>query len=110
MLASGWEGFWECRNSEQGGFGDREGTQGQAEPLFTRCPWQVGWTHINLVKKLSESASRVSLVLKKVPLSLPGSPLPPGQQVSIPSAPSARLGDSQVSALWEVIPKCGDAR
>ncbi|XP_040545984.1 connector enhancer of kinase suppressor of ras 1 isoform X1 [Gallus gallus] len=41
----------------------------------------VGWTHINLVKKLSESASRVSLVLKKVPLSLPGSPLPPGQQV-----------------------------
>lgn len=41
----------------------------------------VGWTHINLVKKLSESASRVSLVLKKVPLSLPGSPLPPSQQV-----------------------------
>ncbi|XP_021230905.1 connector enhancer of kinase suppressor of ras 1 isoform X2 [Numida meleagris] len=41
----------------------------------------VGWTRINLAKKLLEKASRVSLVLKKVPLSLPGSPLPTRQQV-----------------------------
>uniref|UniRef100_G1MPV5 Connector enhancer of kinase suppressor of Ras 1 n=1 Tax=Meleagris gallopavo TaxID=9103 RepID=G1MPV5_MELGA len=41
----------------------------------------VGWTHINLVKKLLEKASGVSLVLKKVPLSLPGSPLSTRQQV-----------------------------
>uniref|UniRef100_A0A8C3KYD9 Connector enhancer of kinase suppressor of Ras 1 n=1 Tax=Chrysolophus pictus TaxID=9089 RepID=A0A8C3KYD9_CHRPC len=41
----------------------------------------VGWTRVNLVKKLLEKASRVSLVLKKVPLSLPGSPLSIRQQV-----------------------------
>ncbi|XP_032304818.1 connector enhancer of kinase suppressor of ras 1 isoform X1 [Coturnix japonica] len=41
----------------------------------------VGWTRINLVKKLLEKASGVSLVLKKVPLSLPGCPLPTRLQV-----------------------------
>ncbi|OXB74783.1 UNVERIFIED_CONTAM: hypothetical protein H355_003670 [Colinus virginianus] len=41
----------------------------------------VGWTRINLEKKLLEKASGVSLVLKKVPLSLPGSPLPIRQKV-----------------------------
>ncbi|OXB55741.1 hypothetical protein ASZ78_015636 [Callipepla squamata] len=41
----------------------------------------VGWTRVNLEKKLLEKASGVSLVLKKVPLSLPGSPLPTRQKV-----------------------------
>ncbi|XP_052555016.1 connector enhancer of kinase suppressor of ras 1 isoform X1 [Tympanuchus pallidicinctus] len=41
----------------------------------------VGWTRINLVKKLLEKDSRASLVLKKLPLSLPGSPLSTRQQV-----------------------------
>lgn len=66
--------------------------RGWAVPLLTRCPWQVGWTRVNLVKKLLEKASRASLVLKKLPLSLPGSPLSTRQQVSIPSTSSARKG------------------
>ncbi|XP_077193799.1 connector enhancer of kinase suppressor of ras 1 isoform X3 [Paroedura picta] len=37
----------------------------------------VGWTRINLVKKLLETPSRVTLVLKKIPLS-PSSPSCPG--------------------------------
>ncbi|XP_035201753.1 connector enhancer of kinase suppressor of ras 1 [Oxyura jamaicensis] len=41
----------------------------------------VGWTRTNLAKKLLEKASGVTLVLKKVPLSPPGSPLSPRQQV-----------------------------
>ncbi|POI28228.1 hypothetical protein CIB84_008022, partial [Bambusicola thoracicus] len=62
----------------------------------------VGWTHINLVKKLSESASRVSLVLKKVPLSLPGSPLHTRQQGSPktgrrPKGVATRLSRRRVS-------------
>ncbi|XP_066838474.1 connector enhancer of kinase suppressor of ras 1 [Anser cygnoides] len=40
----------------------------------------VGWTRTNLAKKLLEKASGVTLVLKKVPLSPPGSPLSPRQQ------------------------------
>ncbi|XP_068513959.1 connector enhancer of kinase suppressor of ras 1 isoform X1 [Anas acuta] len=40
----------------------------------------VGWTRSNLAKKLLEKASGVTLVLKKVPLSPPGSPLSPRQQ------------------------------
>ncbi|NXI66848.1 CNKR1 kinase, partial [Anseranas semipalmata] len=41
----------------------------------------VGWTRVNLAKKLLEKASGVTLVLKKIPLSPPGSPLSPRQQV-----------------------------
>ncbi|NWS45128.1 CNKR1 kinase, partial [Probosciger aterrimus] len=48
----------------------------------------VGWTRVSLVKKLLENVSRVTLVLKKIPLDLPGSPPSPRQQVSDPSAPS----------------------
>ncbi|XP_030360618.1 connector enhancer of kinase suppressor of ras 1 isoform X2 [Strigops habroptila] len=48
----------------------------------------VGWTRVNLAKKLLENVSRVTLVLKKIPLDLPGSPQSPRQQVSDPSAPS----------------------
>uniref|UniRef100_A0A8B9UVE9 Connector enhancer of kinase suppressor of Ras 1 n=1 Tax=Anas zonorhyncha TaxID=75864 RepID=A0A8B9UVE9_9AVES len=60
--------------------------------VISRVLWQVGWTRSNLAKKLLEKASGVTLVLKKVPLSPPGSPLSPRQQVSNPSAPSAKLG------------------
>ncbi|KAM6295982.1 connector enhancer of kinase suppressor of ras 1 [Aegotheles albertisi] len=41
----------------------------------------VGWTHVNLVKKLLEKASGVTLVLKKIPLDPPGSPSSPRQQL-----------------------------
>uniref|UniRef100_A0A8B9TC57 Connector enhancer of kinase suppressor of Ras 1 n=1 Tax=Anas platyrhynchos TaxID=8839 RepID=A0A8B9TC57_ANAPL len=60
--------------------------------VISRVLWQVGWTRSNLAKKLLEKASGVTLVLKKVPLSPPGSPLSPRQQVSNPSASSAKLG------------------
>nr|XP_056702407.1 connector enhancer of kinase suppressor of ras 1 [Euleptes europaea] len=42
----------------------------------------VGWTRMNLVRKLLETPSRVTLVLKKIPLglSIPGSPGSPQQQ------------------------------
>lgn len=49
---------------------------------------QVGWTPVNLVRKLLEKGNRVTLVLKKIPLDLPGSPPSPREQVSDPSAPS----------------------
>ncbi|XP_074903614.1 connector enhancer of kinase suppressor of ras 1 [Buteo buteo] len=41
----------------------------------------VGWTHVNLAKKLLEKASGVTLVLKKIPLDLPSSPTSPRQQL-----------------------------
>ncbi|XP_075378246.1 connector enhancer of kinase suppressor of ras 1 [Mycteria americana] len=41
----------------------------------------VGWTRVNLAKKLLEKANGVTLVLKKVPLDLPGSPPSPRQQL-----------------------------
>ncbi|XP_037235969.1 connector enhancer of kinase suppressor of ras 1 [Falco rusticolus] len=41
----------------------------------------VGWTRINLEKKLLEKTSGVTLVLKKIPLDLPGSPPSPRQQL-----------------------------
>ncbi|KAM9532134.1 connector enhancer of kinase suppressor of ras 1 isoform 2-T2 [Guaruba guarouba] len=41
----------------------------------------VGWTCVNLAKKLLENVSRVTLVLKKIPLDLPGSPSSPRQQL-----------------------------
>ncbi|KAM6235649.1 connector enhancer of kinase suppressor of ras 1 isoform 2-T2 [Spheniscus humboldti] len=42
---------------------------------------QVGWTRVNLAKKLLEKVSRVTLVLKKIPLDLPGLPPSPRQQL-----------------------------
>lgn len=57
-------------------------------PRLTRGCVQVGWTRVNLAKKLLEKASGVTLVLKKIPLDLPGSPPSPRQQVSNPSAHS----------------------
>ncbi|NXF21843.1 CNIPF protein, partial [Rhodinocichla rosea] len=48
----------------------------------------VGWTPVSLARKLLEKGNRVTLVLKKIPLDLPGSPPSPRQQVSDPSAPS----------------------
>ncbi|NXC40717.1 CNKR1 kinase, partial [Penelope pileata] len=51
------------------------------EQVVVSATNQVGWTRVNLVKKLLEKASGVTLVLKKVPLSLPSSPLPARQQV-----------------------------
>ncbi|NWU04577.1 CNKR1 kinase, partial [Urocynchramus pylzowi] len=50
---------------------------------------QVGWTPVNLARKLLEKGNRVTLVLKKIPLDLPSSPPSPRQQVSDPSAPRA---------------------
>ncbi|NWU10184.1 CNKR1 kinase, partial [Cephalopterus ornatus] len=56
---------------------------------------QVGWTRVNLEKKLLERANEVTLVLKKIPLDLPGSPPSPRQWVSDPSAPrSAQVPQS----------------
>lgn len=52
---------------------------------------QVGWTPVNLVRKLLEKGNRVTLVLKKIPLDLPSSPPSPRQQVSDPSAPNPAL-------------------
>ncbi|NXS63664.1 CNKR1 kinase, partial [Brachypteracias leptosomus] len=52
----------------------------------------VGWTHTNLVKKLLEKSSGVTLVLKKIPLDPPSSPSSPRQQVSDPSTPSTAPG------------------
>ncbi|CAI5781574.1 connector enhancer of kinase suppressor of ras 1 isoform X1 [Podarcis lilfordi] len=37
----------------------------------------VGWTRMNLVKKLLETSSQVTLVLKKIPLVFPGTPSSP---------------------------------
>ncbi|XP_030320215.1 connector enhancer of kinase suppressor of ras 1 isoform X2 [Calypte anna] len=42
---------------------------------------QVGWTRVNLAKKLLEKRSRVALVLKKIPLDLPGSLPSPRQEL-----------------------------
>ncbi|XP_049675617.1 connector enhancer of kinase suppressor of ras 1 [Accipiter gentilis] len=41
----------------------------------------VGWTRVNLAKKLLEKASGVTLVLKKIPLDQPSSPTYPRQQL-----------------------------
>nr|XP_034974873.1 connector enhancer of kinase suppressor of ras 1 isoform X2 [Zootoca vivipara] len=38
---------------------------------------EVGWTRMNLVKKLLETSSQVTLVLKKIPLVFPGTPSSP---------------------------------
>ncbi|XP_059686863.1 connector enhancer of kinase suppressor of ras 1 [Gavia stellata] len=65
----------------------------------------VGWTRVNLVKKLLEKASGVTLVLKKIPLDLPGSPPSPKQQLpgafsdaaDAPGTGSGECPDSPVS-------------
>ncbi|XP_074018073.1 connector enhancer of kinase suppressor of ras 1 [Numenius arquata] len=58
----------------------------------------VGWTRVNLAKKLLEKTSGVTLVLKKIPLDLPGSPPSPRQQLlggllDIADPPSTRNGE-----------------
>ncbi|XP_074782124.1 connector enhancer of kinase suppressor of ras 1 [Athene noctua] len=58
----------------------------------------VGWTRSNLVKKLQEKASGVTLVLKKIPLNLAGSPPSPRQQLpgaflDAADAPDARSSE-----------------
>ncbi|XP_069731408.1 connector enhancer of kinase suppressor of ras 1 [Phaenicophaeus curvirostris] len=42
----------------------------------------VGWTRVNLAKKLLEKTSGVTLVLKKIPLDPPSSPPSPTQQLT----------------------------
>uniref|UniRef100_A0A8D0F8V4 Connector enhancer of kinase suppressor of Ras 1 n=1 Tax=Strix occidentalis caurina TaxID=311401 RepID=A0A8D0F8V4_STROC len=86
-------------------------------PQLTRGWVQVGWTRNNLVKKLLEKASRVTLVLKKIPLDLAGSPPSPRQQVAIPELPVhpqchtglcwelGRDAQSQASPTTLVVPK-----
>ncbi|XP_068273909.1 connector enhancer of kinase suppressor of ras 1 [Nyctibius grandis] len=49
----------------------------------------VGWTRVNLAKKLLEKTSGVTLVLKKIPLDLPGSPPSPRQQLPGASSDAA---------------------
>lgn len=76
--SGGWEGAWGCGAA-----------RGWCHiPGLTRAGMQVGWTHVNLVKKLLEKKSGVTLVLKKIPLDIPSSPPSPRQQVSEPSASS----------------------
>jgi len=76
-----WGGFWGC-----GGHG--AGRVHRAGAMAHQGVGQVGWTRVNLVKKLLEKASGVTLVLKKIPLDLPSSSPSPRQQVGDPSAPS----------------------
>ncbi|NXH15105.1 CNKR1 kinase, partial [Bucco capensis] len=65
---------------------------------------QVGWTHGNVVKKLQEKASGVTLVLKKIPLDLPASSPSPRQQVSDPSTILDSAGN-QASPIMLVVLK-----
>ncbi|NWV12375.1 CNKR1 kinase, partial [Ptilonorhynchus violaceus] len=57
----------------------------------------VGWTPVNLARKLLEKGNRVTLVLKKIPLDLPSSPPSPRQQVS--DSPGTRSGESPGSPV-----------
>ncbi|KAL2296120.1 hypothetical protein Nmel_017656 [Mimus melanotis] len=64
----------------------------------------VGWTPVNLVRKLLEKGNRVSLVLKKVPLDLPGSPpsprqQPPGAFLDAANSPGTRSSESPGSPV-----------
>ncbi|XP_063212230.1 connector enhancer of kinase suppressor of ras 1 [Chroicocephalus ridibundus] len=64
----------------------------------------VGWTRINLEKKLLEKTSGVTLVLKKIPLNLPGSPPSPRQQLpgtvsDAADPPGTRNGECRVSPV-----------
>ncbi|NXJ19346.1 CNKR1 kinase, partial [Dicrurus megarhynchus] len=55
---------------------------------------QVGWTPVNLARKLLEKGNTVTLVLKKIPLNLPGSPPSPRQQPEVDRGPPQRSGRS----------------
>ncbi|KAM6428195.1 connector enhancer of kinase suppressor of ras 1 [Liasis olivaceus] len=65
----------------------------------------VGWTRMNLVKKLLESSSQVTLVLKKIPLvssespSSPGSPPHQQEPDAFLEALSSRSDDSSTSSV-----------
>ncbi|OWK54141.1 Connector enhancer of kinase suppressor of ras 1 [Lonchura striata] len=62
----------------------------------------VGWTPVNLARKLLEKGNEVTLVLKKIPLNLPGTPPSPRQQGSPstgrrPKGVATRLSRRRVS-------------
>uniref|UniRef100_A0A8B9PTR9 Connector enhancer of kinase suppressor of Ras 1 n=1 Tax=Apteryx owenii TaxID=8824 RepID=A0A8B9PTR9_APTOW len=86
--------FAGCRDASAeelhgGSLGGGRGLPGAGPGLSAggRCRLQVGWTPANLAKKLLEKPSGATLVLKKIPLSLAGSPRAARQPVSDPSAP-----------------------
>ncbi|XP_054148172.1 connector enhancer of kinase suppressor of ras 1 [Melozone crissalis] len=64
----------------------------------------VGWTPVSLARKLLEKGDRVTLVLKKIPLALPGSPpsprqQPPGAFLDAADSPGTRSGESPGSPV-----------
>ncbi|XP_058675827.1 connector enhancer of kinase suppressor of ras 1 [Ammospiza caudacuta] len=64
----------------------------------------VGWTPVSLARKLLEKGDRVTLVLKKIPLDLPGSPPSPRQQspgafLDAADSPGTRSGESPGSPV-----------
>ncbi|XP_068028637.1 connector enhancer of kinase suppressor of ras 1 isoform X1 [Anomalospiza imberbis] len=64
----------------------------------------VGWTPVNLARKLLEKGDKVTLVLKKIPLNLPGSPpsprqQPPGAFLDAADSPGTRSGESPGSPV-----------
>ncbi|KAM6996154.1 connector enhancer of kinase suppressor of ras 1 isoform 1-T2 [Passerculus sandwichensis] len=64
----------------------------------------VGWTPVSLARKLLEEGDRVTLVLKKIPLELPGSPPSPRQQspgafLDAADSPGTRSGESPGSPV-----------
>uniref|UniRef100_A0A8C0V8V2 Connector enhancer of kinase suppressor of Ras 1 n=1 Tax=Cyanistes caeruleus TaxID=156563 RepID=A0A8C0V8V2_CYACU len=64
----------------------------------------VGWTPVNLARKLLEKGNRVTLVLKKIPLDLPGSPpsprqQPPGAFLDAADSPGTRSSESPGSPV-----------
>ncbi|XP_063274844.1 connector enhancer of kinase suppressor of ras 1 isoform X2 [Prinia subflava] len=64
----------------------------------------VGWTPVNLARKLLEKGNRVTLVLKKIPLDLPSSPpsprqQPPGAFLDAADSPGTRSGESPGSPV-----------
>uniref|UniRef100_A0A8C3XNC6 Connector enhancer of kinase suppressor of Ras 1 n=1 Tax=Chelydra serpentina TaxID=8475 RepID=A0A8C3XNC6_CHESE len=50
---------------------------GTATEVRDLCGEMVGWTRVNLVKKILEKPNQVTLVLKKIPLTSVGSPCSP---------------------------------
>ncbi|XP_042635943.1 connector enhancer of kinase suppressor of ras 1 [Catharus ustulatus] len=64
----------------------------------------VGWTPVNLARKLLEKGNRVTLVLKKIPLDLPSSPpsprqQPPGTFLDAANSPGTRSSESPGSPV-----------
>ncbi|KAM7029268.1 connector enhancer of kinase suppressor of ras 1 [Acridotheres tristis] len=64
----------------------------------------VGWTPVNLARKLLEKGNRVTLVLKKIPLDLPSSPpsprqQPPGAFLDAANSPGTRSSESPGSPV-----------